>query len=38
MDLCGYLWIYVDIYDDLGYIAHFLTGHIHIWFYVDNHM
>ena len=36
MDLCGSLWIYVDICVDFGKLAHFLTRHIHI--YIDIHI
>ena len=38
MDLYRYLWIYEDIYMDFGYHFCFLTGHIHIWIYIDIHM
>ena len=38
LDLGAFLWIYVDIYVDFGYLTQFLTGHIHIWIYVDTHM
>ena len=32
MDLYGYLWIYVDIYIEFGYLSYFLTGYVYIWF------
>ena len=38
VDLYRYLWIYVDIYMEFGYLFYFLTGYIYIWIYIDINM